>query len=62
MDGVDELREKRRRVIEIKDSFERQASSVYDETDRVSGVKLMKHLVLKGNTMKKAAREKKKMS
>ena len=43
-DEVDESREKRRRDIDIKDSFERQASSVYDETDRVSGMKLMKHL------------------
>ena len=44
---VDELREKRRGIIEMKNSLERQASSVYDEMERVSGIKPMKDIVLK---------------
>ena len=44
---VDELREKRSGVIEMKDSLERHVSSLYDEMERVSGMKQMKDLVLK---------------
>ena len=44
---VDESREKRRGVIEMKDSLKRQESSVYDETDKVLGMKLIKDLFLK---------------
>ena len=41
-DEVDELREKRSGVIEMKDSLERHVSSLYDEMERVSGMKQMK--------------------